>query len=458
MIHPKNEGILIVGAGCFGVSTAYHLLQRGYTNVTVVDRAETLPAPDGGSNDLNRIVRSSYSDVFYTQLAREAIASWKNREIWGDTYHESGVLVLGASGSGEQTYADDSYKNDVSCGAHVQLLDVEDAVRAVFPDTVVTGAFKGPAFFNYDGGWANAGKGTARLIEHVRTLGAKVISSKGVKRLLRQNGRTTGIECTDGSIFNASLVILATGSWTPSAFPELDLGQICLATGQCVAMVQLTEEEAGVYKDSPVVLDFSSGFYIFPPNEQNVVKVAIHAAGYAHYEGSNPAISTPRTSTSHPTDGLLIPRAALEALRSHLRDLYPELAEKPFSGTRLCWYGFFISIRVAQRNPNPDGNPIAPRYNDSPDGDWVIGRYPMDESLILATAGSGHAYKFLPVIGKLVADLVEDKMEPELAAKFAVNREVSKKDLSRAGDVLTLNLDELCVPEDLQPKKAVAAA
>lgn len=46
-------------------------------------------------------------------------------------------------------------------------------------------------------------------------------------------------------------------------------------------------------------------------------------------------------------------------------------------------------------------------------------------------------------------------MEPELAAKFAVNREVSKKDLSRAGDVLTLNLTELCTPDDLQPKKAV---
>lgn len=34
-----------------------------------------------------------------------------------------------------------------------------------------------------------------------------------------------------------------------------------------------------------------------------------------------------------------------------------------------------------------------PRYNDSPDGDWVISRYPEDDSLILATAGSGHAYK-----------------------------------------------------------------
>jgi len=29
-------------------------------------------------------------------------------------------------------------------------------------------------------------------------------------------------------------------------------------------MVQLSEKEAEIYKDCPVVLDFSSGFYIFP--------------------------------------------------------------------------------------------------------------------------------------------------------------------------------------------------
>jgi sarcosine oxidase/L-pipecolate oxidase len=63
---------------------------------------------------------------------------------------------------------------------------------------------------------------------------------------------------------------------------------------QCIAMVQLTQEEADIYKNCPVVLDFESGFYIFPvsisfsgthsmeltqskPNEQNLVKMAIHA-------------------------------------------------------------------------------------------------------------------------------------------------------------------------------------
>ena len=33
------------------------------------------------------------------------------------------------------------------------------------------------------------------------------------------------------------------------------------------------------------------------------------------------------------------------------------------------------------------------RYNDSADGDWILGRYPGDSGLMLATGGSGHAFK-----------------------------------------------------------------
>jgi sarcosine oxidase / L-pipecolate oxidase len=54
MVVSKDEDVIIVGAGCFGISTAYHLLQRGFTNVTVLDRSEKLPAPDAASSDLNK--------------------------------------------------------------------------------------------------------------------------------------------------------------------------------------------------------------------------------------------------------------------------------------------------------------------------------------------------------------------------------------------------------------------
>ena len=125
MVYGKDETILVVGSGCFGISTAYHLVTRGFKNVTVVDRSDILPAPDaceyryqsvlpvfiiysqclvirctdkGEHSIIFRyiirsliqhppVVRSSYSDNFYAQLAQEAIRSWKSKE-WENTYHE----------------------------------------------------------------------------------------------------------------------------------------------------------------------------------------------------------------------------------------------------------------------------------------------------------------------------------------------------------------------------------
>lgn len=34
----KSSAIVVVGAGVFGLSTALHLAQKGYTDITVLDR------------------------------------------------------------------------------------------------------------------------------------------------------------------------------------------------------------------------------------------------------------------------------------------------------------------------------------------------------------------------------------------------------------------------------------
>lgn len=421
----SNENIVIVGAGCFGISTAYHLLQRGIINVTILDRSLVLPAPDAASNDINRIVRSSYSDSFYTKLARDAIKSWKNREEWGDTYHESGVVVLGISKT--QAYADDAYQNDVALGAKVTPLANGEAIRTAFPPQVPTASFEDSSgYLNSDSGWANAGQGITMMISKVISLGGKVVPGKSVEKVLRDDsaGRTIGVQCHDGTVYDASLIIIATGSWTPSAFPDITPGYTSgLSTGQCLAMIQLSEEEAALYKDCPVVLDFASGFYIFPPTEKGIIKMAMHVAGYTNTKGG---VSTPRTITTDGDHGLLIPKSDIQQLRNQLRGVYPGLARKPFSATRMCW------------------------YNDSPDGNWIIGRVPGDPSLMLATAGNGHAYKFLPVIGRLVADVVQGTMEPSVASKFGIERDYSTVDSSRAGMLVKeLDISQLCTPEDL---------
>lgn len=117
-------------------------------------------------------------------------------------------------------------------------------------------------------------------------------------------------------------------------------------------MVQLTEEEGNIYRDCPVFLDFrpDSGYYCFPvsqsksfdipfidyakPNEDNLIKMAIHDAGILN---SPNGISTPRTIVTDPEGGLRIPKSAVKTLRNSFRALYPNLANKPFVKTRLCW-------------------------------------------------------------------------------------------------------------------------
>lgn len=65
----KDQSILVLGAGCFGLATAHHLATQGYSNITVLDKAEAIPSPFSAANDLNKVIRAEYADPFYTDLA-----------------------------------------------------------------------------------------------------------------------------------------------------------------------------------------------------------------------------------------------------------------------------------------------------------------------------------------------------------------------------------------------------
>ena len=74
------------------------------------------------------------------------------------------------------------------------------------------------------------------------------------------------------------------------------------------------------------------------PNEDNIIKFAVHESGVANYPNPQEKISTPRTVLSHGEDGLRVPKSKIREMRQHLRRLFPDLAEKPFASTRMCWW------------------------------------------------------------------------------------------------------------------------
>ena len=140
----------------------------------------------------------------------------------------SGVVVLGS----DEVYASDSYTNDVAIGARITNLDDREAILSAFPSDIKIGALDGmKGYLNRDGGWAFATQGITKMTDRVRYMGGTVIGAKDARELLRVNGRTTGVKCSDGTIMDADLVVIASGSWTASSFSELDLETSCLATG-----------------------------------------------------------------------------------------------------------------------------------------------------------------------------------------------------------------------------------
>lgn len=49
------------------------------------------------------------------------------------------------------------------------------------------------------------------------------------------------------------------------------------------------------------------------------------------------------------------------------------------------------------------------------EGNFLFDYHPdYDKTLFLATGGSGHGFKFFPIIGEKIADAIEGKLEPSL--------------------------------------------
>jgi sarcosine oxidase/L-pipecolate oxidase len=250
MAHGKR--VVIIGAGCFGLSTAYHLLLRGY-QVTVIDRSVVLPAPDAASSDLNKVVRSSYEDLYFARLARKAIQAWKDSK-WDGAYKESvcfhlfaagkdrsadrlgsrsGVITLGG-GTAQGAYTTAALANDKDLGADVTEIKDEASFKSYFPlpnDSV--GSFSYDlGYVNRDGGWANATKAVTLLLNEVRGLGGDVHGGTEVSGLRSDTGgRVIGVELVSGDTLNGDIVVVATGAWTPSLFPDQGLQTKLLATG-----------------------------------------------------------------------------------------------------------------------------------------------------------------------------------------------------------------------------------
>lgn len=365
----KNKPVLVVGAGIFGLSTALELKNRGYKDVTVLDR-HSPPVPDGSSVDVSRIIRPDYADPLYSRMAVECMAKWETD--YSQFFYRTGFVLI-STGKNGHPYIEQCKKVLADQGVIYSEIPNKREFEERYP-AIAGNLGEVTGYVNHTSGWADAAGAVRAFAERVSDAGVSfIIGDRGtVTGFVKSGKKVTGVKVRSGGDIPAERVILATGAWTSRL---VDMENSAHSTAQPVGLIQLTPEEAKSIAHIPVCINLTTGFFLFPPTpDANVLKIARHGYGYesdvqiqrSQDNGRETVVSSPNIRTAGTVKpGFFIPEDAEEELRRGLEVFLPQFKDHPWFNQRLCW------------------------YTDTATGDFIVDHHPDLEGLFVATGGSG---------------------------------------------------------------------
>lgn len=378
--------MLIVGAGIFGTSTAYHLSEQSpSTKITVIDRTPSAPE-HAASNDINKIIRQDYSSRFYMDLATEAMHAWATWPELKPLFHRTGWIAFNPAGSDTAALIRENFcaRGDDPT-RDMSMDEVRKAFGGIFAKSDLS-EFDG-AYGNPDAGWCDAAAATAAMMHEAVGRGVRYVTGD-VARLVPGKGATIeAVETADGRRFSGDKVLLATGAWTSSLMSGLEdaLGipdehrveRQAVAAGVAVAHYKLDDAEQAALKEMPVTVFGDNGDCQPPPPSCGLLKYT-NSMSFTHTitTATGKRISVPPDGRSQRTIGKKLQDETHAVMTGKLM---PQLTRgRPVDYWRLCWDAV------------------------TPEQDHLICRHERVANLYLALGGSFHSYKFLPTCGQYV--------------------------------------------------------
>lgn len=255
-----DKSYIIVGAGVFGVSTAFHLIKK-YPNadITIVDRdAFDQDTRVAASWDWNKVVRADYDDIVYCKMAIEAQDMFKTDNLWKPYFYQTGIYWMCRSDYAQEVV--DNYKK-LGRAADLKAVPIDEARKmygGLFEDADYTGVKE--VLVNKTSGWATAGECLIGITREALRLGVKYKQAE-VASLLLDNGRCTGIKTAAGETLTAKHTLLCTGAYTPklleycaqaSGNNDLCAGDRIVAGGITTGMTRLDEDSYRRFASMPV--------------------------------------------------------------------------------------------------------------------------------------------------------------------------------------------------------------
>ena len=359
----KSSGrfdVVVVGCGAAGSAAAWRCARRGL-QVLAIDRFEP-GHRRGSSHGTERIVRLGHTDPAYVELAIAALAGWAELEA---AAHLSLLSRTGALDFGSADEIEQIAQVTSASGLQVELLD-EAAMRQRFPALTVTGS----ALFQPDGGTVHADRALSVLRNLAQAAGAQM---RSVEEVLAVEQLDEGVSVrTATHRWEASTAIVTTGAWAPALL---------------AGIVELPE-----YRVTQEQLAF------FHPRERLVLPAFI--------------------SRTHPRRyGMVTPEGLLKVAEHHTGPVvHPDQRTYEIEPTSWDRLGEWVRATL----PGVDSVPVDSAtclYASTPDEDFVIDRV---GDVVVGVGLSGHGFKFIPEIGRRLADLAMGTGWP--GNPFAVQR------------------------------------
>ena len=382
----RNYDFIIVGLGTAGSSTCLSLARRGY-KVLGLDRYVP-PHTMGSHHGLSRSVRRAYPEGHsYVPMA---LKSW---ELWRKLEKDHGQQLLIKTGNLTLGPPDSPALSGFLISARAQdlphrYLDARE-IRRQWPQLAPPDGFY--AGLEEEAGIVFPEKGVKALLDEAHKAGAELHFDEGVEDWRAEHSSSVNVR-TISSTYEAGRILIAAGAWSKKL---LKLQNNVLHPKR-VAVHWLTAppDKSFVSNNFPVNFwqvpvvnnpTFPDGykeFYSLPALEPHgQIKVAFHN-GLSDCDPDTMSREVRSDETA----------AIKEVLSTYL----PGLAGCPFH-SNTCFYTL------------------------TPDKDFYLGRRPDSEN-VFSVALAGHGFKFAPVLGELLADLMLDLPSSIDTAMFSPDR------------------------------------
>lgn len=360
---PERYDVVVVGGGVMGAATAWAVAGRGASVLLVEQHAPGHAR--GSSHGASRIFRHAYAQVGYVELARRALAGWRELE------EETGRTVLDLTGAVDHGAPAAIDELAAALGAAAVPFEVlpPDEAGLRWPGL----RFDTTVLFHADAGRLHADRAVRTLHGAAGRRGAAVRLGTAVEAVTSV-GEGVEVRLADGGRIAAGTAVVAAGAWASRLLGGVD----------GLPALRVTVEQPAHFRPVDDTSPWPS--FIHHPGELLTMARAAHGVyGLADEEGVKVGF--------HGIGAEIDPEQADRPIDADALDDLRRYAE--------TWVPGVVSTRAV---------PTACLYTTTPDHDPVVDR----SGPITVLAGfSGHGFKFAPAIGALAADLCLDGAAPD---------------------------------------------